>query len=333
MKVLVFLSEILSAKTLVPIVEASFLDPEITCDLVNDGFCSDFILSLNLPIEVILDDFRQHLDRRLDGIDCILMGKSYQQESEYILLDLAQKKGIPVVMVVPDMGIDVVTAKLKRIGTEFPWPLLLVADTRTCRSLGLAGVPPTRIVKFGNPYFDQHYAALQHDFDEWSGEGIGYFSTPFELDFKRGILPTDYLQKDYVHDLQWVADQSQQPLQCKSHPQVMLTQYVQTTLFEGSPLDMIRQIKYAVGSYSTTLLEAYSAGLPTFSYQPWEANIRQDVFEGRIPIVKTKEELLSLIRESQPRRTPGAFEPVTFNPGTSLQIALRHIKAQAATLA
>ena len=328
--VLVFVSEILSAKTLIPIMEVMRQEPGFSMTIVNDGFCMEFIQTLELPVEYILDDFESRIDGKIQAASVVLMGKSYVQPSEYAILLAAARRGVPVLMVVPDMGIDVVRAKLRCFGGQVPYPTLLLADERTRTSLKVLNVPEERIVEFGNPYFDDLYHHLLMDQSEWNPEGIGYFSTPFELDFDRGILPADYRQKDLIEDVREVARKLRQPLTGKRHPQVDPALFGGMRVFDGTPLEMIRQIRVAVGSYSTTLLEAFAAGIPTFSYQPWEANIRQDVFENRIPIVKTPSELLKALSgalEQPPRRRPPAH--VTFNAGHSLMSVLGLIRENA----
>ena len=325
-RVLVFISEILSAKTLVPIVEQLRGDSQFMVQIVNDGFCIEFVRSLGLPVEFILEDFDVQIDNHVRATSVVLMGKSYVQPSEYTILRRAAHWGVPVLMVVPDMGIDIVRAKLKGVGDELtsgiPYPRLLLADERTRESLS-SSVSADRIVEFGNPYFDELYDELLTDQSEWPQVGVGYFSTPFELDFDRGILPADYRQADLIADIRNTCSNLRQPLVAKRHPQVDATLFDGMDVFEGTPLEMIRTVRLAVGSYSTTLLEAFAAGIPTISYQPWKENIRQDVFERRIPIVKSAWELEDAIRLTlacSPNRR--AMSHVTYNPGNSLNVAL-----------
>lgn len=333
-RVLVFVSEILSAKTLIPIMDALKPNPEFDVKIVNDGFCIEFVQSLGLPVKYILDDFDSRIDLEVQSASVVLMGKSYVQPSEYEILRRAAHWGVPVLMVVPDMGIDVVRAKLKGIGDDssdsISFPKLLLADERTRESLKSLNVPTDSIVAFGNPYFDELYEELVRDRSEWNPEGIGYFSTPFELDFERGILPAHYRQKDLIADIMQVCSNLGQSLTGKRHPQVDLALFEGMEVFEGTPLEMIRKVRVAVGSYSTTLLEAYAAGIPTISYQPWESNIRQDVFEGRIPITKTASELEEALRLTlvhPPSRRAPAY--VTLNPGSSLATIVSLIRENA----
>ncbi len=322
-RLLVFLSEILSANTLVPILRQVRREGAFALDIVNDGFCREFVESLGLPVEYAVDNFAEVVGHKLRGASLVLMGKSYVQRSEYELLEEAALQRVPVLMVVPDMGLDVVRAKLS--GIQPPWPVLLLADERTAGALPELGVPRGQIVLMGNPYFDELYAQLGADASAWDGEGLGYFSTPFELDFQRGILPADYPQRRFVLDLADAAERLGQPLMAKRHPQVSLDHFRGLSLFEGTPLGMIRRIRVALGSYSTTLLEAYAAGVPTISYQPWKRLIRKDVFEGRIPIVRTPAQLAQAVSSALhvPRRAPVA---VTANPGRSLQEAMRQVR-------
>jgi hypothetical protein len=335
--VLAFVSEILSAKTLVPILDAIGRDPEFTVRIVNDGFCLEFVRSLGLPVEYILDDFESRIDAEVRAASLVLTGKSYVQPSEYALLRSAASRGAPVLMVVPDMGIDVVRAKLRGIGggppDGIPYPRLLLADERTRESLRGSGIPEDRIVEFGNPYFDQLYDELRRDWSDWRQVGAGYFSTPFELDFDRGILPAAYRQKDLIADIRRACANLGLPLTAKRHPQVEPALFQGMRMFDGTPLEMIRTIRVAVGSYSTTLLEAYAAGIPAVSYQPWEANIRADVFEGRIPIVKSRsqmEEALRIALSGPCGRAAPRY--VTYNPGASLEVALGLVRDLAGAL-
>lgn len=330
-RVLVLVSEILSAKTLVPIVRALMSEPDVSVKLINDGFCIEFVQSLGLPVEYLLEDFETRLDHMVSHASVVLMGKSYVQASEYVLLRRAAHWGVPVMMVVPDMGIDIVRAKLRGIGAltscGVPWPKLLVADDRTRESLRCLDVPNKRIVEFGNPYFDELYEELQCDASEWDAQGVGYFSTPFELDFQRGVLPANYRQQEMVEDIRRACEGLNQPLIAKRHPQVENSVFDGMEVFEGTPLEMIRKIRVAVGCYSTTLLEAYAAGIPTISYQPWPANIRQDVFDARIPIVKSASELsesLRLVLSRPQSRRVTTF--LTYNPGCSTAAALRLVR-------
>lgn len=334
-RVLVFISEILSAKTLIPIVNLLQVDSQFDVTIVNDGFCVEFVRSLGLPIEYIVDDFESQIDSKIRDASVILMGKSYVQTSEYTILHQAANRGVPVLMVVPDMGIDVVRAKLRGIGegspAGIPFPKLLVADKRTRESLRNSNVPGDRIVEFGNPYFDELYDELERDQSEWSPVGIGYFSTPFDLDYDRGILPADYRHKDLISDIRRACSNARQTLVGKLHPQVDPALFEDMEVFDGTPLEMIRTIRVAVGSYSTTLLEAYASGIPTISYQPWKANIRQDVFEDRIPIIKTSTELEQAIRSALTVTTERcAPRHVTFNPGSSLETVLTLIREHVA---
>jgi hypothetical protein len=234
------------------------------------------------------------------------------------------------------VGIDIVRAKLRGIGAEsscgISWPTLLVADERTRESLRYLDIPNERIVEFGNPYFDELYEELECDRSEWDAQGIGYFSTPFELDFQRGILPANYRQQEMVEDIKRACERLGQPLIAKRHPQVENSVFDGLEVFEGTPLEMIRKIRVAVGCYSTTLLEAYAAGIPTISYQPWPANIRQDVFDARIPIVKSASELSESLRlvlsRPQSRRVTTLL---TYNPGCSIAVALQLVRAHGAS--
>lgn len=335
LRVLVFVSEVLSAKTLLPIIAALRSDPTMNVKVVNDGFCLDFVRSLELPVEFILNDFEARIDCDIRSSSVVLMGKSYVQPSEYAILRRAAHWRVPVLLAIPDMGIDVVRAKLKGIGGDspnrIPWPTILLADHRTRRSIGSIGVPEGCVVEFGNPYFDDLYDQLWQDRSEWKLSGIGYFSTPFELDFERGILPADYRQKDLITDIIRTCQDLGQPLTGKRHPQVAPALFEGMHVFDGSPLEMIRTIRVAVGSYSTTLMEAYSAGIPTLSFQPWEANIREDVFEGRIPILKTTSALKDATEKalalSTERKEPRI---VTYHPGCSIGEAIALIKQHAA---
>lgn len=334
-RVLVLVSEILSAKTLVPIVRVLMSESDMSVKVINDGFCIEFVQSLGLPVEYILEDFETRIDQMVSQTSVVLMGKSYVQPSEYILLRRAAHWGVPVMMVVPDMGVDIVRAKLRGIGGEsscgIPWPKLLVADERTRASLRYLNVSNERIVEFGNPYFDELYEELERDKDEWDALGVGYFSTPFELDFQRGILPANYRQQEMVEDIKRACEALGQPLIGKRHPQVENSVFDGMEVFEGTPLEMIRKIRVAVGCYSTTLLEAYAAGIPTISYQPWSANIRQDVFDARIPIVKSASELgesLRLVLSRPQSRRVTTF--LTYNPGCSIAVALQLVREHGA---
>lgn len=62
-RVLVFVSEILSAKTLVPIIGALRSDPEFCVRIVNDGFCMELVQTLGRPVTYILDDFEASATR------------------------------------------------------------------------------------------------------------------------------------------------------------------------------------------------------------------------------------------------------------------------------
>lgn len=337
-RILAFVSEILSAKTLVPILKAAMDGPEFSVKIVNDGFCMEFVKSLEMPVEYILNDFDVRINDEVKSASVVLTGKSYVEPSEYSLLRSAASFGVPVLMVVPDMGIDIVRAKLKGIGEKsqggIPYPKLLLADERTRESLKGLDIPEHNIVEFGNPYFDDLYRELLLDRSPWSPNGIGYFSTPFELDFQRGILPAEYRQQDLIDDIRAVCASLGQQLCGKRHPQVDPKLFTGMNVFEGTPLGMIRTIQVAVGSYSTTLLEAYASGIPTLSYQPWEANIRADVFKGRIPIVKSAAELKEAIQASlvsSRRRSEPRY--VTYHPGTSLEEALNLVVEEARALA
>lgn len=317
--VLVLLSEILSAKTLAPLVERLADVPDIELRVINDGFCVDFIRTLGIPFELIDQDFADRVRPLIAWADLVLMGKSYVEPAEYDILRIAKEMDRPVLIAIPDMGLDIVRAKLRGIGDEIPWPLLLLADPRTKDSLVASGVPGAKIIEAGNPYFDDLYRDLVGDRCDQSAEGIGYLSTPFCLDYSRGVLPANYPHALLIDDLKVACEELGVPLVAKLHPQVNPELFEGVEIRDGSPLEFIRQIRVAVGCYSTTLLEAYVAGVPTISYQPWDADIRGDVFEGRIPIVKTREDLVSSLgaalheeRKVEPGRA------ITYFPGASL---------------
>lgn len=331
--ILVFLSEILSAKSIVPILRALQSEAKYALEIVNDGFCMDFVKTLGLPTQYLLHDFEQEVDHIIKRASVILMGKSYVQPSEYILLRRAALWNVPVLMVLPDMGFDIVKAKLSGIGEgsegSAPWPTLLLGDDRTASELKILGAPKENIEAIGNPYFDELYADLENDDSQWDGVGVGYFSTPFELDFERGILPAKYRQVHLIADIQQAASALQQPVLAKRHPQVDEHLFADLDVFDGSPLEMIRKIRIAVGSYSTTLLEAFAAGIPTISYQPWERAIRADVFRGRIPITRNIADLVEEIKRSLRKPKRGKVQFVTANVGQSLTRAMKHIDALA----
>ena len=329
-KVLFFLSEILSAKTLTPLIEALRRDSSIEVAVVNDGFCVDFIRTLNINFNLLDSKFENAIVPYLEWANLVIMGKSYEQESEYIIIKIANSKNLPLLLVVPDMGIDVVKAKLRGLGTdecynEIPVPILLLADPMTRNSLIELGIPAHRMIEVGNPYFDDLYLALSDDLaDTQAPCGVGYFSTPFELDWKRGILPADYRQVDLISEISTACNELGTPLIGKRHPQVDPSMFGNMDMFEGAPLDLLRKVSVSVGSYSTTLLESYVAGVPTISYQPWETNIRSDVFAGRIPIAKSPDELKELLNnalKSERKLIPGG-NVITFNPGSSLAVYL-----------
>ena len=326
-RILFFLSEILSAKTLTPLIETVRRDPAIQVAVINDGFCVDFIRTLNIPFNLLDSNFENAVVPFLEWADLIIMGKSYEQKSEYIIIEKADSKNIPLLLVIPDMGIDIVKAKLRGLGTErsnkdIPVPILLLADPMTRNSLAELGIPPHRMIEAGNPYFDDLYLALcEESPDAQQPRGVAYFSTPFELDWERGILPAEYRQIDLIDEIAAVCEELDVPLIGKRHPQVDPLMFRDMEMFEGAPLDLLRRVNVSVGSYSTTLLESYVAGVPTVSYQPWESNIRADVFDGRIPIAKSFDELKEFLKnalEVQRKVMPGG-NIITYNPGSSLQ--------------
>ncbi len=127
------------------------------------------------------------------------MGKTYEEPSECIIFDCAARLGKPMLLVVPDLGAQVVQAKLKGVNLSSISTLFL-ADPETKAAVVQSGIPDNKIVEAGNPYFDELYEALLSEtFDQ--AVGIGYFSTPFELDYQRGILPANYRQGDLIADI------------------------------------------------------------------------------------------------------------------------------------
>lgn len=318
-KVLVLLSEILSAKTLVPVVEHLAGTPGVEVRVINDGFCVEFVRTLGIPFVLIDDDFARRVRQHIIWADVVVMGKSYVEPAEYQIMRIAQELNRPVLLVLPDMGVDIVRAKLKGIGTEIRWPQLLLADPRTKESLRSIGVPGHLLFEAGNPYFDVLYRELVSDPGNHFAQGIGYLSTPFCLDYSRGILPADYPHALLVDDLREACAEVGQPLVAKLHPQVNPELFEGLEIRGGTPLAFIRHIRVAVGCYSTTLLESFVAGVPTISYQPWDADIRGDVFQGRIPIVKTREGLHAALRQAiQTKRTIAKDRTTTYFPGSSV---------------
>lgn len=323
-RILFFLSEILAAKTIYPIIKKFQERGDVEIRVVNDGFCRDFIESLALRCIVIESDFEANIEPLVRWADIIITGKTYVQQSEYMLFLHASKHKKPCLLILPDMGGDIVRAKLRGLGGTFgegvPLPTLLVADPRTRDSLVASGLPSHKVLEFGNPYFDELYAALPIQPVTTSNLPVGYFSTPFELDYTRGILPACYRQSQLISDIKQACGDVQRAILAKRHPQLEPSLFTGIAQFDGTPLEMFRRVSVAVGSYSTTLLEAYVAGIPSISYQPWPINIRDDVFDGRIPIVKTKEELVGALRGvlSQPPVQGGEPTFITFYPKDSL---------------
>lgn len=318
-EICVFLSEILSAKTLAPVIAALSRSSNVNIKVVNDGFCVEFIRTLNIPFTQITGDFRSGIEEFIRNSDAILMGKTYEEPSEYIIFDCAARLGKPVLLVVPDLGAQVVRAKLK--GIDFASiSTLFLADPETKAAVVQSGIPVDKIVEAGNPYFDELYEALLSEAFDCSA-GIGYFSTPFELDFQRGILPADYRQADLIADIKRACHEIGVPLIGKRHPQVDAALFEGMDVFEGTPLGLLRKIKASVGSYSTTLLESYVAGVPTISYQPWDTNIREDVFRDRITIVKTFQELCTSLDQAvkTPRHADFKIRTITYNSGRSIE--------------
>lgn len=330
---LVFLSEILSAKTLVPIVSALKRDSSIEIQIVNDGFCKEFVESLEIPFTCIESDFESRIRPIIAGSALILMGKTYIQPSEYQILNIAQQEGTPVLLSIPDMGFDIVHAKLIGIGGGYgegaPLPLLMLADQRTIESLRRSGIPDSHIIEAGNPYFDELYQELEiNPLRSIDAKRVGYFSTPFELDYTRGILPAKYAQAQLIQDIREACSKLGYELVGKRHPQVPESLFDGIPLFEGRPIDLIRDVKVGIGSYSTTLIECWASGLPTVSYQPWKADIRGDVFADRIPIVKTPQELLINLERAMGSELDPHLDTrfVTCNPGTSTETYLKVIR-------
>jgi hypothetical protein len=317
-RVLLFLSEILSSQTLLPVLAALRARG---CDVrvINDGFCRAFLDSEGCDYELIDYDFAGRIAEPVAWADVVVTGKSYVEPSEYLLMELARAMGKPLLLALPDPGADVVMAKLRsRDGVgHITLPVSLVADARTRSELVRRGLPADRLIPAGNPYFDDLYDRLASPLPDVRRPGtVAYFATPFDLDWERGILPTDYSHRRMIEDVKERVESLGAVLIAKNHPQVPKELLEGIEIFDGHPLDLIRRVTATVSSYSTTLLEAWVAGVPSVSYQPWTADIRADVFAERIPIVKNLADLERALGEALTAGVAsGAPRPITFFPG------------------
>lgn len=294
-QILFFLSEILAAKTLAPVVRRLAKDARYRTIVINDGFCTELVSSLGLGVEVIGSRFEARIGPLLDGVSLVVTGKSYCQPSEYAILREAAARNLPVLVSLPDLGFDVVDAKLRGCDGSggFPPPRCLLADPMTHASLLRRGWATDRLVAAGSPHFDVLYARSPGPGED--SRLAAYISTAFEQDHVRGILDVPYSQRRYIRELAETFTAIGLNFVARRHTQVPACYFDGIPMTDEDSLALMLRSRIVVGSYSTALLEAYVAGVPVVSYQPWPRTIRADVFAGRIPIAKNLDELNRIV--------------------------------------
>jgi glycosyltransferase involved in cell wall biosynthesis len=306
--ILVFMSECLAAKSIFPLIEGLSKIPNIDIRIVNDGFGKHLLEESGLQFEHINIKLYDRLEDYVLNSDMILSGKSYLQPAENYLMQLSLKHNVLYLMLIPDIGGQIAYAKFNQNDSSFSTLLptfILLSDEITHSYMVDKGIPVEKLIKIGSPYFDTLYRRLFLNESNLNKKFITYMDVPFELDYSRGVLPLGYYsQKNYIDEITSVIEGLDlfNNFKIKKHMQSddKAFSLVPPSNFynNNDSFSLILESSLVISPYSTTLLEAYVAGVPAISYQPWEGEIiREDVFKDRIPIVKDKVSLSEKIKE------------------------------------
>ncbi|MGE0637761.1 MAG: hypothetical protein AB7P01_15055 [Bacteroidia bacterium] len=328
-RILIFVSEVLAMHSIKPLITRLKQDTAIEVNIIHDGFCTEEINKHNIDYTLIEAPFAENVKPFLENCDLIISGKSYAQLSELELLALSKELQIPYYMLIPDIGGEIALAKLTdfRTGELLLPDKIFIADKCTHEYLINHSVPNELIVPTGSPHFDKLYKRIEQGISDPVKNLIVYISTPFELDYERGILNACYKQSRFIREIKAASDELSLKIIAKRHTQINADLFAGITMYEGDIVPLLMQACVVVGSYSTGLIEAAVMGIPVISYQPWTDNIRQDVFTERIPITKSYKQFVAKIKSALSFERSEA-EEITYNPGKSLAVIIRHIYSE-----
>lgn len=316
--ILILVGEVLSLHSLKPLINRFQAHPEINTIVINDGFCTDEVIKQKIDFSLVNEPFNENVIPFLKDCCLIISGKSYKQQSELTLLKYSKQFNIPYFMILPDIGGEIVLAKLENlISNEFMLPdKIFIADQNSHSFLISSGIPDEIIVPAGSPYFDEFYNLIEKQILLPKENLLVYISTPFEYDFERGILEADYSQKRLIREIHMASKELGVNFVAKRHPQLNEDLFQGMEQHDGDIVPLLIKAQVVVGSYSTGLIQGAIAGKPAVSYQPWTTNIREDIFSGIIPIAKNYSELIENLQTAF-ATSHSSIRKITYNPGKS----------------
>lgn len=335
-RIIFFLNEWLTYINLKPVIQTLNESSTIEIEVISDGYNDQVSSDLGAGSITLKSTTRQNFIRTIHGSDLIVMGKTFDQNSELNLIAAASACAIPLAVFLPDLGEEPVFAKVDHLLKS---NALASVDVLVSNSVASAQVSDAlrdadvgSILVVGSPWIDD----CERNRTRGEVQGIVYFDCPFEFDRKRGIygLPA-YPQERYVREVCGAIRRAAGDLRMyvKMHSQSAWRSFGDFCDCRWEILDVSSHVGRSVGgryiavsSYSSSLLDASIAGNSSFSYQPWRPSIRRSIFCGLIPITRTVGELEEQLASVQSRTYGARIRSNIGIPARSTEAIIDYIK-------
>ena len=195
---LIFLSANLIALSLAPVIRRLSDDKKVNIKIINDNYGTSIVNQLGFHYEIVTPPCHESLNHMVNEAHAVFSGKTFIREAENVLMELCEKKGVPYVMFLPDIGGEVAYAKFKKRKPDDSRLLptyIFVPDPLTHSYLIRKGIPKDMLLPGGHPYFDLliDRVSTAHKTTENARPVITYMDCPFEWDFANNLLPAQDL--------------------------------------------------------------------------------------------------------------------------------------------
>jgi hypothetical protein len=330
-RILVPFSGNLQVLSLYPVINELCKADGIDIECINTDQPLDHEIPLNLT-NISSDDIAV-LEEKIIETDLVLSGLTFLGDLETNAMKLAKETATPYVVFIADVGIDIVSKKIQPRVDMIP-DHVLIADPRTIDGVRKR-YKDINFVEAGNPQYDRFLLHEQRERRKIT-ERILYMDIDFERDFEKGLLPSGpYKKEKYLRELYDAIQNvySRIEFSVRLHPRSDPKDFEEAKNrgfsidSEEDSFNSITKSDLLVSSYSTSLFEASIAGIGALSYQPWESDIRSDIFGGRVDIAKTPVELEALMRKKNttPNGSNDNGYSMLFNPGYSKDFIYRYV--------
>lgn len=214
--------------------------------------------------------------------------------------------------------------------------LFLLPEKFSLTAFQNAGISKDRLCAAGSPYLDHVLQAKRPSVSAARGSDVAYLSVPNRKDWTDRSIKGAYTEEEIHRVLSEVCQERVLKLTERRHPyEIHIGKSIsrpRKSIVSRIPIEeFITKFRFAVSTYSTSLLVSRVLDVCSISYQPTGAPlIRSEVFEAAgVELCRDKAALSCALESHEIGFEKDPFEPFWFCPGTGVSECATKIKSAA----